>query len=180
MKVVAEAAQLVIELAGRLHRAISNAIIGATERDLPVSPRPSRTPREAATIELAVMGAHLSGEALNYELVERGATLLRTARTAAGYRLYALPGAGQPKPGLIFDGRGPGNIEVEIWVMPSEKLGSFIAGIPSPLGIGTIVLNDGSTVKGFLCEAHALIGAEDISHFGDWRSYRRDIALSHG
>jgi allophanate hydrolase len=98
---------------------------------------------------------------------------VRTARTAPGYSLYALPLAPQAKPGLVRDDKGAGLIEVEIWSVPSDRLGAFVAEIPPPLGIGTIALEDGARVKGFLCEAHAVGGAEDITHLGSWRAYRR-------
>jgi allophanate hydrolase len=72
---------------------------------------------------------------------------------------------------LLFDGSGPGAIEVEIWEMDEERFGSFVALIPAPLGIGTVTLADGRTVKGFVCEAHATRGAEDITAFGGWRAW---------
>jgi len=55
--------------------------------------------------------------------------------------------------------------------MPVTNYGSFVALIPSPLGIGTLVLADGSQVQGFVCEALAVHGATDISHLGGWRAY---------
>jgi allophanate hydrolase len=160
-------------LAGRLHRGLSDAVIGATGWKLPVLPAPVLLSAKSDSVELAVLGAHLSGEALNHQLTQRGARLARTTRTAAGYSLYALTNGAQPKPGLVFDGKGRGGIEVEIWTMPSGALGSFIVEIPAPLGIGTIALEDGSLVKGILCEAHALAGAKDITGFGSWRAYRQ-------
>ena len=163
----------VAALAGRLHHALADATIGATGWPLPAETAQRAPVAEADTIELAVMGAHLSGEALNQALTRRGAKLARTARTAAGYSLYALSSADQPKPGLVFDRKGHGHIEVEIWSVPSVMLGSFIGEIDAPLGIGTIALEDGSRVKGFLCEAHAVAAAEDITGFGGWRAYRR-------
>src|SRR5258708_1232393 len=104
-------------------------------------------------VEIAVVGAHLSGQPLNYQLLERGARLQRTTRTAAGYRLYALDGTTPPKPGLIRDDgySGPG-IEVEVWNMPENRFGGFVAGVSTPLSIGDIQLCDNSAVKCFLCE----------------------------
>ena len=163
----------VAALGGRLHHALGDATVGATGWPLPAAPEQTAPVAEADAIELAVMGAHLSGEALNHELTRRGATLARTARTAAGYSLYALSNTAQPKPGLVFDGKGRGHIEVEVWSVPSGMLGSFIADIDAPLGIGTIVLEDGSRVKGFLCESHAVAEAVDITGFGSWRVYRQ-------
>ncbi len=124
-------------------------------------------------VEVAVVGAHLSGEPLNHQLTERGARLLKTCRTATDYRLYALAGSVQPKPGLIRDRsfRGTG-IEVEVWAMPEDRFGDFVAAIAPPLGIGTITIDNGDAVKCFLCEADALSGAKEITHFGSWRAYR--------
>jgi allophanate hydrolase len=122
-------------------------------------------------VELAVVGAHLSGQPLHWQLIERGARLQKTCRTAPNYRLYAL--ADNPaKPGLVRDERfrGPG-IEVEVWAMPEDRFGSFVAAVAAPLGIGTVVLDNGESVKCFLCEAYAASAATEITHFGGWRSY---------
>ena len=162
--------QAVAAIAARLHRSLCDATIGATGLSIPDPPISSAC-WASDTIELAVVGAHLTGQALNHELTQRGSRLARTARTAAGYSLYALVDVVRPRPGLIFDGKGRGGIEVEVWTIPTSQLGSFIANIPPPLGIGTVALDDGSTVKGFLCESHALAGARDITVFGSWRSY---------
>lgn len=127
----------------------------------------------ARTVKIAVVGAHLSGMPLNSQLTERGATLLEQTRTAPRYRLHALPGTVPLKPGLLrvgADDEGAA-ILVEVWAMPLAYYGSFVALIPAPLGIGMLELADGSTVQGFVCESHALAGAEDISRFGGWRSY---------
>ena len=95
-------------------------------------------------------------------------------RTAPVYRFYALPGTTPPKPGLVRVTDAPGHcIELEIWDMPAAHYGSFVAGIPAPLGIGTLDLEDGTKVQGFLCESFAVAGATDISSFGGWRAYMR-------
>ncbi len=137
-----------------------------------------RGPVAAATsvarpVRLAVVGAHLSGQPLNRELVDRQARLVRAGRTAREYRLYALAGTTPPKPGLVrvTDGTGEG-IEVEVWELTEAGFGSLVAAVPAPLAIGTVTLEDGEPVKGFLCEAHAIQGAEDISAWGGWRAYR--------
>ena len=121
---------------------------------------------------VAVVGAHLSGQPLNWQLTERGARRIRTCRTAHEYRLYALDRTMPPKPGLVReDGfAGPG-IEVEVWAMPEDRFGSFVAAIPSPLGIGNAVLEDGQSVKCFVCEPYAVRGAVEITRFGGWRAY---------
>ncbi|MEZ5644260.1 MAG: allophanate hydrolase [Burkholderiaceae bacterium] len=147
---------------------------GATGKPLPpMQPIPGlKTPAEPAVTRVAVVGAHLSGMPLNGQLTERGATLLASTHTADIYRLYALPGTTPPKPGLLRVAPCEGAaIEVEVWAMPMEHYGSFVALVPSPLSIGTLQLADGSNVQGFLCEPLALEGAADITHLGGWRAY---------
>ena len=125
---------------------------------------------------LAVVGAHLSGQPLNRELTERGGRLVRTARTADCYRLYALPGTKPAKPGLLRFAAGEGAaIEVEVWSLPPRAWAEFVAAIPPPLGIGTLLLEDGSSAQGFLCESAALVGAEDITRHGGWRAYLKSV-----
>jgi allophanate hydrolase len=119
-----------------------------------------------------VVGAHLSGMPLNHQLTERGAQLIGRTRTAPHYRLYLLSGATPPKPGLVRCADGAGcAIEVELWRMPVAGFGSFVAAIPAPLAIGTLVLEDQRAVHGFLCESYAVTKARDISEFGGWRSF---------
>ncbi|HCW89839.1 MAG TPA: allophanate hydrolase, partial [Marinobacter sp.] len=62
-------------------------------------------------------------------------------------------------------------LPVEIWRMPADRFGSFVAGIPAPLGIGKVELADGRWVCGFICEPVGLDGAEDITGYGGWRGY---------
>jgi len=127
----------------------------------------NEAPLEAPSlIRVAVVGAHLSGLPLNHQLTERGARLVRKARTAPTYRLYALEG----KPGLVRADAG-GSIELEVWELGPREFGSFVAQIPPPLGIGTVELEDGAQVKGFLCEPYAVRGRPDITAFGGWRAY---------
>jgi allophanate hydrolase len=121
---------------------------------------------------VAVAGAHLSDQPLNRELTDRKARLVKTCRTTRDYKLYALQTV-PPKPGLVrepgFAGRG---IEVEVWAIPENAFGGFVAGVPGPLGVGTITLEDGGRVKGFICEPFAVPAAEEITHFGGWRNYQ--------
>ncbi|MFA5958167.1 allophanate hydrolase [Hyphomicrobium sp.] len=154
-----------------VHRALLDAKLGGTQAVLSDTKRVAVHPAKKKTVQVAVVGAHLSGQPLNGQLTERDAIFRETSRTAAGYRLYALPGTTPPKPGLVYEGTGPGAIEVEIWEMDDAAFGSFVALIPAPLGIGTLVLEDGQQVKGFLCESHATVGAEDITSFGGWRAW---------
>ncbi len=131
-------------------------------------------PEPEQAIQLAVLGAHLSGQPLNHQLISRGARLMRTVKTASDYKLYALTNTTPQKPGLIrvpgFNGPG---IEAEIWSLSPESFGTFVAAIPPPLGIGTCQMSDGTAVKGFICEPFAVIGMQDITHFGGWRNYLR-------
>ena len=122
------------------------------------------------TVRLAVCGAHMSGLPLNHQLLERGARLAQRCRTAPEYRLYALTDFAPPRPGMVRADAG-GAIEVEVWELPAPAFGTFVAGIPAPLGIGTVTLEDGEQVKGFLCEARATQGARDITGLGGWRSF---------
>ena len=123
-------------------------------------------------IEIAVVGAHLSGLPLNRELIELGASFSREVETTLDYRLFALPDSSPPKPGLLRVGEDAGAaIKAEVWTLDPAGFGAFVAKIPAPLGIGTIRFKDSDSVKGFLVEAEAVKTAEDISHFGGWRAY---------
>ena len=121
------------------------------------------------SVELAVVGAHLSGLALNKELIALGGTFVREVRTAADYRLYAIPDSDPPKPGLVRDPgfAGPG-VPAEVWSLSPSAFGLFVARIPQPLGIGKIAMSDGSMPSGFLCEQWAITGAQEIKN--GWRS----------
>jgi allophanate hydrolase len=154
-----------------LHRSLVDAPLGATAVALSSTPPLGAAPPSSTTVEVAVVGAHLAGQPLNGQLLERKAELVETTRTARGYSFYALAGTSPSKPGLVFDGTGAGAIEVEIWAMDETAFGSFVALIPAPLAIGTIALADGRTVKGFLCEPHAARDAENITAFGGWRAW---------
>lgn len=130
---------------------------------------------DTRAISVVVAGAHLSGLPLNWQLTERGATLHCAGATAENYRLYALPGGPPLRPALVRDDAGR-SIDVEVWRVPAEAFGSFVAAIPAPLGIGTVELIDGSQHAGFICEAGALDGAEDVTRYGSWRAYVQSLA----
>jgi allophanate hydrolase len=162
-----------LALANRLHReAGTGAGIDKDATPAPLAALPPPSDR----IEMAVVGAHLSGMALNGELQELGAHLVARTRTAGEYRLFALPDTLPPKPGLVrtpgFDGPG---IEVEVWSLGEAEFGRFVARIASPLGIGKVRLADGVLVSGFLAESWAVAAAEDITTFGGWRAYRAAV-----
>jgi len=126
----------------------------------------------STTIEFVVAGAHLSGMALNVQLRQLGGTLVAVTRTAGEYRLLALQGTVPAKPGLVrtpgFEGDG---IEVEIWALANAAFGQFVASLEQPMGIGSVRLEDGRVLPGFICEPCAVDGAEDITAFGGWRAY---------
>ncbi|MGA8898935.1 allophanate hydrolase [Bradyrhizobium sp.] len=127
-------------------------------------------------IPIAVVGAHLSGMALNGELKELDGRLVEATSTAPDYRLYALATT-PPKPGLLRVEAGAGvSIELEVWALPAVAFAKFVAAIPPPLSIGTVRLKDGRGVKGFIVEAAGIAGARDISEFGGWRSFMTKAA----
>ena len=124
-------------------------------------------------VPLAVCGAHLRGEPLNHQLIDAGAFLIEACRTAPEYRLYALRGTVPAKPGLALSHAGGASIEVEVWAVPETRFGAFVAAVPPPLGIGTCTLESGRNVKSFICEPYALSDADEITHLGSWRAFRR-------
>jgi allophanate hydrolase len=137
----------------------------------PVAPFPPLDEtRGPAEVKVAVVGAHLAGMPLNWQLTSRGARLVGGCRTAAAYRLYAMA-TSPPKPALIHAGQGGSPIEAEVYALSLEAFGSFVAEVPPPLAIGTVTLEDGSEVKGFVAEPRAVDGAQDITAFGGWRAY---------
>jgi allophanate hydrolase len=124
------------------------------------------------TVKLAVVGAHLGGMPLHWQLSSRDAQLVRRCSTAPAYRLYAMAGTTPPKPALVHVGEQDGAaIELEVYALEVEAFGSFVAEVPPPLAIGTVTLDDGTEVKGFVSEPRALAGAADITDFGGWRAY---------
>jgi len=143
--------------------------LGATQLTPAAPARPRTLP--AGHVVVAVCGAHLSGLPLNHQLTARGGFLLDATHTAPCYRFYALPGGPPYRPGLVRVHENGERIAVELWALPESQYGPFLAGIPAPLGIGTVELADGRRVQGFICEAYAVNGAEDITAVGDWRRY---------
>ncbi len=154
--------EALLKVADRYHRA--HAAVSGPPVQLAADP--------PGCVAIAVVGAHLTGEALNWQLVEHGARCLKACRTAPGYRLYALDNTMPPKPGLVRDDRFAGRgIELEVWAIPEHRFGSFVAAVPPPLGIGSVILDSGEIVKCFICEPWALAGAQEITQFGGWRAY---------
>ena len=158
-------------LADRLHRSLPSTL-GGSDRMLEQAATLQGTVPPPGCLLMAVVGAHLTGQPLNWQLTQRKGSLIRTCRTHPDYKFYALKGTVPAKPGLVrvpgFEGPG---IEVELWALPAETVGSFVDGVPPPLCIGTLRLEDGSLVKGFLVEPAATEDAVEITHFGGWRKY---------
>lgn len=122
-------------------------------------------------IDLAVCGAHKQNGSLNYQLTEINAVYKETTFTANDYRLFALEYLTPLRPGLIKDIEHGGKIEVEIWKVPTNKLGSFINKIDEPLCFGKVTLESGKKVTSFLCEAYAVKNAKEITHLQSWEKY---------
>jgi allophanate hydrolase len=164
-----------LQIADRLHRKLAITLGGST-RKLAETPAIEPAPAPPGCILMAVVGAHLTGQPLNWQMTQRKARLVRATRTHADYRLYAVPNTTPPKPGLVYEpGFGGQGIEIEVWAMPEDTVGSFLNAIPPPLSLGTLRLADGSTVKGFLCEPSGIAGAEEITHLGGWRKYIQSL-----
>ena len=118
-------------------------------------------------MHLAVCGAHMAGQPLNGELRARGAWRVAVTRTARRYRLHALPDG--KRPALVRNESDGALIEVEVWSLPSREVGDFLATVAPPLALGSVELEDGRWVHGFVGDASAPSGATDITHFGGWR-----------
>lgn len=149
--------------------------LGALNKTFPID---SSTNQEVSDhhFRVAVVGAHLSGMPLNFQLTTRDAVHVETTQTSADYALYALPGTVPPKPGLARVEQNVGHqIIVELWDIPKARFGEFVAEIPTPLGIGNVELADGRWVKGFICEPYGLTDAKNISDFGGWRAYIQQL-----
>ncbi|MGA7108058.1 MAG: allophanate hydrolase [Terracidiphilus sp.] len=160
-----------LRVANRLHRALATTLGGST-RQLAATPAFASAAAPPGCVLMAVVGAHLTGQPLNWQLTERKARLVASTRTHGDYRFYALANTMPPKPGLVYTpGFGGTGIEVEVWAMPEHTVGSFLNAIPPPLTLGTIRLADGSQVKGFLCEPAGIEGSREITQLGGWRRF---------
>ena len=154
--------RLLCTLAGRYEASARGEQSGPLEAGADGSP---------ARVRLAVVGAHLSGQPLNRQLTERGGRLARTCRTAPCYRLFALAGTAPPKPGLVHAEGAGAAIEVEVWELALEAFGALVRDVPPPLAIGSVELDDGSVVKGFVAEPRAVEHATEITRYGGWRAW---------
>lgn len=149
---------------------ITQLPLGATPLSTDSS-SPCATQQPKSHINVVVCGAHLDGLPLNWQLKERGATLLQKTTSSPHYKLYALAGGPPFRPGMVRVAEGGNSIEVEVWRIPVQHFGSFVAEIPAPLGIGKVELADGHWECGFICESFGIEGATDITQLGGWRQY---------
>lgn len=151
------------------------ALLDLARRYEEIAPMPDApaldTTGKPQTVKLAVVGAHLAGMPLHWQLTSRDARLVARTKTAPAYRLYAMTNTTPFKPALIHVGEGGGSLEVEVYELGVEAFGSFVVEVPAPLAIGTVTLEDGSSVKGFVAEPRAMEGAQDITPLGGWRAY---------
>ena len=159
--------QYLLSLADALQRQHNLPLAGERSLNLPA---PANTARNDMA-RVVVCGAHLDGLPLNWQLKQRGGRLVTATHSSPDYQLYALAGGPPFRPGMVRVAEGGVAIPVEVWELPSSELGSFLTGIPAPLGLGKVQLADGSWETGFICEPYGLEGATDISHFGGWRAY---------
>jgi allophanate hydrolase len=127
-------------------------------------------------IQVAVCGAHMRGLPLNAQLTSLGGIFLEETTTAPVYKLYKLNEFTPTRPGLLRVVSGGAAVKLEVWQLPIENYGTFVSGVPAPLGFGTLTLADGRTVNGFMCEHYATLNATDISHLGGWRHYLKEMA----
>ena len=159
--------QYLLSLADAVQRNHALPLAGGHESALPALASVAQHDR----LRVVVCGAHLKGLPLNHQLTSRGAQLIERTVSSPHYKLYALAGGPPFRPGMVRVAQGGAAIEVEVWELPAAELGTFLAGIPAPLGLGKVTLADGRQETGFICEPSGIEGATDISHFGGWRRY---------
>ncbi|UDY35285.1 allophanate hydrolase [Dermatobacter hominis] len=129
-------------------------------------------PTQPGPVQVVVVGAHLRGQPLEHQLLDRGGRFVAATTTAPHYRMHLLDGP-LPKPGLVRVAEGGVALDVEVWELGAADFGDFVASVALPHSIGRVRLADGSEVPGFLCEPAALAGAPDISDHGGWRAFLR-------
>ena len=159
--------QYLLSLADAVQRNHALPLAGGHDSALPALASVAQHDR----LRVVVCGAHLKGLPLNHQLTSRGAQLIERTVSSPHYKLYALAGGPPFRPGMVRVAQGGAAIEVEVWELPAAELGTFLAGIPTPLGLGKVTLADGRQETGFICEPSGIEGATDISHFGGWRRY---------
>lgn len=153
--VVSDVASMLGSDSGRSPRSAEPWLLGGVDED--------------GVLPLAVFGAHLSGQPLNVQLLDRGAVLCGEVETSDDYRLFALDTV-PPKPGLSGPGDGGERIVGEEWLISPAELAGFLATLPAPMTLGAVHLSDGRNVTGFSCQPAAVESAEEITSFGGWKA----------
>ncbi len=67
-----------------------NLPLGTSNKKIEIQSTRSDILSSSNTVKLAVVGAHLNGMPLNFQLTTRGGTLLEKTKLAAHYKLFAL------------------------------------------------------------------------------------------
>jgi allophanate hydrolase len=147
-----------------LHHA-AGLTLGATGAETPAPAAPPRLYQ--GEVGLFCIGAHMAGLPLNHQVTELGGRFLGPAATATDYRLFDLGG----RPGLVRVTQGGASIIGEAWALPRAAIGALLAQVPGPLGFGTVTLQEGDRMLGFLCEAVGTEGRPEITAFGGWRAW---------
>lgn len=137
---------------------------------------PAKLPKSVLknTVKLAVVGAHLKGFQLHWQLEKVQAVFVEATTTSENYKLYALPKTGPvAKPGLRRVPQLGSAIALEVYEIPLENFGQFVNYVPEPLGIGSVELSSGEWIKSFICEeaGYLALGSIDISSYGGWKGY---------
>jgi allophanate hydrolase len=164
--------QYLLSLADALQRHSDLPLAGERALQLPAPANLAGNDRA----RLVVCGAHLDGLVLNWQLKQRGGRLFEATHSSPDYQLYALAGGPPLRPGMLRVTQGGRAIAVEVWELPSSELGSFLTGIPAPLGLCKVQLADGRWETGFICEPCGIEGAVNISHFGGWRAFLSSLS----
>lgn len=123
-------------------------------------------------MELAVCGLHMRGMELEHQLLDLGGRFKACCKTGPHYRMKVVPGKPE-KPFLTYCLDGS-SLEVEVWELPVENMGVFLAGVPSPLALGKVRLESGEVV-GFVGQAGYGDDYKDISEYGGWANYRKTM-----
>lgn len=163
----------IASLASALHQR-AQTTLGATDWPLAEADQPKAEIGDDE-IGVALVGAHMAGLPLNKDVQGLGGRFVRAGHTAPNYKFYALAGGPPKRPGLIKVKEDGAQIALEVWAMPKENFGAFMQTIPAPLGIGSVELEDGNQVNGFICEAIGAEGAEEITQHGGWRNYLKSL-----
>lgn len=117
---------------------------------------------------IAVNGTLMKGQPTNDILIEAGAIFIRNARTAPVYRLWNV---GNKHPAMLRAKQGGASISLELWEIMPDKMIAVLEQEPAGLVMGSVLLDDGTSVMGILAEPYILVNHKEITHFLGWREY---------